>query len=302
MKTFLMVFLITCVVVFALFFATTQPTEGQKATEDAATGVQRGLVTPQEHEFSREYTKLYSFRHASKFGDVIEENDREGKSGDISGSLGEHEGFFMPDTPEPKMSALLATLSCAADAIVVGSAKGKASHVTEDETFIYTQYEFTVERILKDNPSSPIASGGSIDVTRPGGIIKLDGHLIKIEERSYEPLQKGMKYLLFLKFLAPANGYLPSGSQGDFALNDNSFRKLATQPLPKDSATISDNQKLQNSIREGALKPCEPATTGSKQKKSARVTPAILRFLGFMLGITTEHPQNLFLSSRPSQS
>ena len=188
MKTFLGFFLITRSVAFGLFFVKTPTTEGQKVTDDDATVVQRGLVTPQEHEFSQEYARLYSFRQAPKFSKVIEEKDREGDNGDINGWLGERETFYLPGTPEPKMSEFLAKTSCAADAIVVGSPKSKTSHMTEDETFIYTQYEFTVESILKDNASLPISVGRSLDVTRPGGNIKLDGRRIKIQERSYEPL------------------------------------------------------------------------------------------------------------------
>jgi hypothetical protein len=43
---------------------------------------------------------------------------------------------------------------CSADAVVVGIVKNKSSQLTDDGTFIFTDYEMTVEEILKNNSSA----------------------------------------------------------------------------------------------------------------------------------------------------
>ncbi len=249
MKVFLVTFLVISVIVFGIFFATPS-TIGQKEQTDEATVVKRGQVTEKEREYSKEYKKLYSFRKSRKFSEIIEESEILGKTTEeLGGYVGIPGGFFMPDAPVITPAEFLGKLSCKADAIVVGSVKSKSSHMTEDETFIYTEYEFSVQDIVKNNSASPIEINNQIKITRPGGLIKLDNRLIRIEDQSYEPLLKNKKYLLFLRFVPTANGYMIASPEGDFLLENNAFKTLAKRPLPKELKSGDNSETLLNAVR-----------------------------------------------------
>src|SRR3712207_5433457 len=45
--------------------------------------------------------------------------------------------------------AFLGRMAYDADAVVIGQVNAATSHLTEDESFIYTNYEMTVEEVLK---------------------------------------------------------------------------------------------------------------------------------------------------------
>jgi hypothetical protein len=114
------------------------------------------------------------------------------------------------------MAEVLKDLSCDADAVVIGYSTQKAAHMLDDESFVYTEYEFLVTDVLKNNYLSPIENKKTISVTRPGGLIKLDNQLIRVEDRSYKPFELKKNYLIFLKYVPSAGGYLASSVEGDF--------------------------------------------------------------------------------------
>lgn len=249
--------LVTILLAFVTFKPQAQDRTQQQDPQDETTVVQRGQVTAKEREYSKEYRKLYSFRKGRKFSEVIEESERRGQGTEnITGYSGEYEGFYLPNAPVITPVEFLGKLSCKADAIVVGSVKNKSSHMTEDETFIYTEYEFSVQNILKDNSASPIKVNNIIEITRPGGLIKLDNRRIRIEDRSYEPLQKNKEYLLFLRFVPSANGYVASSPEGDFVLENNSFKTLSKRLLPEELKGGDNSEALLNAVRNSVSAGC----------------------------------------------
>ena len=159
-------------------------------------------------------------------------------------------------------SNFLSDLSCKADAVFVGLVKSKSAHLTEDETFVYTEYEFFVEDVLKNNSLSPVEVNNSVQVTRPGGLIKLDNQVIRVEDKSYEPLQLEKKYLLFLHFIPSANGYIVSDVKGDFLFEKNSVKNLSKFALPEGLESNNDSQKLLSGVRSSVLTGCEQKSTG----------------------------------------
>ena len=268
MKIFIVIFLIVCVIAIGVFFATpsTQGQKEQQEQKDEATVVQKGQVTDKEREYSKEYKKMYSFRKSRKFSEIIEESEHlRTTTEELRSYLGIPGDFFLPNAPVITPAEFLAKLSCKADAIVVGSIKSKASHMTEDETFIYTEYEFTVQDILKNNSSSPIEVDKSIEITRPGGLIKLDNRRIRVEDQSYEPLQKNKEYLLFLRFVPTANGYMVASPAGDFVLENNSFKTLSKRELPKELLSGESHQTLLNEVRNSVSVACKQNARGGKQ-------------------------------------
>jgi hypothetical protein len=258
---------LVCLIVFGIFFLapTSQGQKEQNANEQP-TVVKRGEVTRDEREYSKEYAMIYSFRHGRKFSDLIEENERLGKGNEpIRGFLGERETFFLPDTPVITSAEFLNHLSCNSDAIIIGFVKGKTSHMTEDETFIYTEYELSIDTVLKDNATSPIKSNTNIRTSRPGGSVMLDNRTITIEDRSFEPLQTGKTYMLFLRYVPSVEGYMSAGLDGDFVLEDTVYRNISKRPSPASLRINIEPADLQNLVRSAVLAPCDQKTAGGKK-------------------------------------
>lgn len=252
MKIFIGFLLATCVVVFGIFFATPS-TNGQKERTDEATVVKKGQVTEKEREYSKEYKKLYSYRKGYKLSELSDAAKRNGNGQEIGVSIGEPSiptvGSPFPVTAQVTPRNFLSKLSCNADAVVLGSVSSKTAHLTEDETFIYTEYEFSIKEVLKNNSASPIEVNSNIQFTRPGGLIKLDNQVIRVEDQSYKPLQLKKEYLLFLKFVPNAAGYLVSGIEGDFVLENNSFKQLRKTIFSEELENINDSQVFLDNIK-----------------------------------------------------
>jgi hypothetical protein len=141
----------------------------------------------------------------------------------------------------------LNTLAGSADVVVIGTVKGKTSQLTKNGTFVFTDYDVTVEEVLKGKDAS-LQPQSSIVVTRPGGRILLQGRVVSAVDRVFHPFSIGGRYLLFLKFLPSTGAYHAVSDQGSFRLINNKKVELLTDALDvsrieKDAASfISDVQ------------------------------------------------------------
>lgn len=118
-----------------------QEAQTNKPQDEKATVVHKGQVTAEEWEYTKELKKFYGN------GDGQKITEHPGK-GDIGIAIGA--GSMPHSTNEPVITAsqFLGRLSCQADAILVGTVKNKESHLSADETFVYTAYDFEV---IKNN-------------------------------------------------------------------------------------------------------------------------------------------------------
>lgn len=268
MKIFVVIFLIVCVIAIGVFFAvpSTQGQKEQQEQKDEATVVQKGQVTEKEREYSKEFRKLYSYSKDLKRLTDLPGNEATGlKTKELVSYVGEHETFYLPNEPLITSTEFLVNLSCSADAVVVGNVRNKSSHLSDDEKFIYTEYEISVQNILKNNSASPIEVGNNIELARPGGIIKLNNRQIRIEDLSYAPLQKDKQYLLFLKFVPSIDGYIAASPEGDFVLENNSFKTLSKRELPKELLSGESRQTLLNDVRNSISAGCKQNLRRDKQ-------------------------------------
>lgn len=235
--------------ILAGVFLTPLTTKGQKEEKEEPTVIQKGEITEKEREYSKQYQKLYSNRNGQKLTVISEMGKRKGNKKEAGVSIGIPTIPTIGNATELTLLNFLRELSCKADAVVLGSIQSKSAHLTEDETFVYTEYEFLVADILKNNSTSPIETDKNIEVTRPGGLIKLDNQVIRLEDKSYEPLQLKNNYLLFLSFIPAANGYMVSDAKGDFLLKDSYFEKLSKFSLPEELENNNDSQVLLDNVR-----------------------------------------------------
>jgi hypothetical protein len=250
--------LISIILVIAISTFRQQAQNKPRTNKEEATEVQRGQITEKDREYSKEYKKMYAARNGLKLTEISKTSKHKANKREVGVSIGIPTIPTIGSPQTPTASKFLADLSCKADAIVIGSVSRKSAHLTEDETFVFTAYEFSVQEVLKNNFNSPIEVDKSIEVTRPGGLIRLDGQLIRVEDKSYEPLQINGKYLLFLNFIPSANGYIVSDIKGDFILENNSFKKLSRFSLPEELETGNDSQDLLNQVRNSVSIGCNP--------------------------------------------
>lgn len=246
--------LITVTILFAISsFHQEAQTKKPQTQDEEATVVQRGEVTKKERDYSKEYKKLYPDQ-TEKLVESIETARSQGIEGEVTKTLG------IPSIPSfgesPTAMDFLRNLSCKADAVVLGSVKSKASHLTEDETWVYTEYDFLVKSIVKDNSNLPIEINNTIEITRPGGLIKFDDRVVRVKDRLYDQLEKNKEYLLFLKFVPTTKGYRVSSAYGDFVLEDNSLTSLSKIGVPEELRNTSDYQIILDKVRDSVSKGC----------------------------------------------
>lgn len=247
MKVFVGLFLAICLITLGIFLITPS-TQGQKKYDDEPTVVRSGQATEKERAYSKEFKELYPDRDGRKLTEAVQLSKSKGNTREVGVMIGIPQTVTVGDTPFPTKAEFLRDLSCGADAVVLGSVKSKSAHMTEDETFVFTEYELSIKDVLKNNSTSQIDINTSIQATRPGGLISLDGQVIRAEDMSYEPLQSGKEYLLFLRFVPAAKGYIVSSPDGDFLLEQRSTRTLSKTALPDGLAGIN-SQSLLDEIR-----------------------------------------------------
>jgi hypothetical protein len=105
----------------------------------------------------------------------------------------------LPNEPPFDLHRVLQEMAAVSSAVFIGTVTKKTSQLTEDENYVFTDYEISVEPVLKDDSANPIGKEGRITFTRPGGTVSLDGHLIWAVDDDFLPLRQGLEYLLFLK-------------------------------------------------------------------------------------------------------
>lgn len=222
-------------------------TKKPQTQDEEATVVQRGQVTAEELEYTKELGKFYGDEKLTELA---------GKE-DIGVEFPIGSVAHLKTETAITASQILEKLSCEANAVVIGQVKDKQSHLSADETFVFTTYNFEVKRVIKDNYSLPIEVDKTITVARPGGLIKIDGRLIKFNDAYYKPLQLSQEYLLFLKFVPTTNGYKVSSLEGDFALENKSFKTLSENDLPKQLESGTDQKSLLSMVQNSVSKNCK---------------------------------------------
>lgn len=180
--------------------------------KEKATLILDGVLT----ERQREHSKLFK-----AYGSGRKVSDLAGEEGEIEIRSVTPLSGGVPDSPPTTLNQVLKHDACIADAIVTGTVKGKSSQLTENGEFIFTDYELTVDDVVKQNSSSTIRTDVEITVTGPGGTILLSGKRIRAIDSILAPLRVGQHYLLFLEFIPTTDSYREIESGGSFRLSGN---------------------------------------------------------------------------------
>jgi hypothetical protein len=126
------------------------------------------------------------------------------------------------------LSEILKPMVCGADAVVIGTVSDKTSLLTENEDYVFTDYEVTVEEVLKNNQASPIQVNSVVTVTRPGGEIQFGGKKVEAIDESFKPLEVKQRYLLLLKLIPSTGAYQAVSDGGSFQLHGAKITSLSS--------------------------------------------------------------------------
>jgi len=213
---------------------------------------------PQEKKMTnkqKEHSKLYKEDFKSRKGKKLTNIAATG-IGNVSVIIPVADGFQLEPTTPLNLHGFLKNLICDADAVVIGTVKSKSSHLTEEEEFIFTDYEMTVEEVLKDNSAASIQSRNIITATRGGGVLKINGRNVIAIDESLKPLEVNSRYLLFLRFVPNTSAYKAHKSKGSVQLNDHRIIKLTGEAVPRELDTGGNAATLINGIRSVVLSNC----------------------------------------------
>jgi hypothetical protein len=162
--------------------------------------------------------------------------------------------------PPPSPAEELGTLAANSDLVMLGKAGISTAHMTADKDFLYTDWNFTVEEVLK-NDATPVQPGAAILVTRPGGKLQVNGRMVYADCGDFLDFTTGRQYLLYLRFVPETHAYI-GGGWGAFEVSA-ATRRLDPFNYPK--WKISDKDTLLKTAREGvAISHTIPRSGGSQ--------------------------------------
>lgn len=101
----------------------------------------------------------------------------------------------------------LQMLASDSDLVVLAKAGAATTNITADKDFLYTDWKFTVEEVLKNNVSSPTKAGATILVTRPGGKLQINGRMLHADCADFLHFSAGQEYLLYLRYVPETGAY-----------------------------------------------------------------------------------------------
>jgi hypothetical protein len=255
MKSISILSLVLCFLV--LGFVHLIPTgSAETPQKEAATPIELGVMTEKQKQHSRLYKRYNSDR---KIFDLLKAQDGEVFIYRLAPLRAELSG-----SPQPTIYDLLKRLTCGSDAVIVGTVKDKTSQITEDRSFIFTDYTLIVEDVLKNNKLAPIHLNSEITVTRPGGTILLNGRKVRALDESIPPLTAGEKYLLLLHHVHATEAYATNGSGETFQLGDNKIRSLQADSLNRVSEEYTPTSLI-NEVRSFATHNCDESKGGERR-------------------------------------
>lgn len=223
---------------------------GKPTQQEEPTPIQEGVMTTRQKKHSKVFKGFAHATRGRKIPDLVSE------LGDVELSGGIDEVPLIPRMP---ISQSLSVIACKSDAVVIGTVNEKLSHLIESGTFTFTDYELTVQEVLKDNPLAQLQPGAIITVTRAGGTVRLKGHTVRAVSEQMAPLAVGGRYLLYLVFLPETSAYRPLVSpffDDSFHLDNDRATQVSRKQLPLGRRGATDVASFLTEARNAIHQPC----------------------------------------------
>ena len=235
-------------------------TSNQQDQDDPPTDVQDGIKTPRQKKHGIRF-KDHQGAGSRKIRDVISRADRLNRKGEITLQIGVGLIGRVLNPPPFNRQKFVHDIGCDVDAVIIGTRRGKTSQLTEQENFIFADFDFDVNQTFKNNPTNPIPSGGSIVVTRVGGKIRYRGRVVTAVDKNFRPFRKNKQYLLFLKYI-PETGSYQAYPNGSFSLQNGKVKQQLGGRYP----VAVDGEDAQQFVSYAFSNPC-----GNRSETDARL-------------------------------
>ncbi len=165
-----------------------------------------------------------------------------------------------PNVIQLDPNSTLANLSCESDLVVVGKFGKATSYPTEDLGYIYSDLDFTVEEVVKSDRSAPVAAGQNITITRPGGLLTINGRHVYAVSDAFPLFHPGQEALLYLRSLSSVGTY-SLGAPTGFVLSGENVIPLDKTRVDQFEGMMKKGAVL-DLAREAATLPC---SSGGRQ-------------------------------------
>jgi hypothetical protein len=113
------------------------------------------------------------------------------------------------------------------DAVIRGKVTNKVSNITEDEMFLFTDYDVQVEEVFKDATNTVSQAGGTITVTCAGGKVLIDDVIVTTSGNAVAMLPNDHEILLFLTRIPGTSDFKLVRLDAAFDIDGQSAQSLA---------------------------------------------------------------------------
>jgi len=144
--------------------------------------------------------------------------------------------------------------ACAADLILVGVVNGKKGQLTDDETFVFSNYQVSIETIIKNASKIVLSPKGRIDVSRLGGEVAVQGYHVRAISQAAHPLEVGNRYLLFLTYLPETNSFVANNLA--FLIEGNKIAKLTDDVQAGQVGNDKEVEAFIAEVKDAAISQC----------------------------------------------
>jgi hypothetical protein len=247
--------LFLCMIFLVFSLARLSSNGAADSPQEEATPVQLGVMTKKQREHSKLYRRYDTGR---KIADLLQT-----EKGDLWLSRLSPLGADLSNGVLPTLADEVKEIICSADVVVLGVVRSKLSQITEDCSFVFTDYGFSVEETLKGNNSSPVGPNQEITISRPGGTISINGRIVRALDESFQPLKIGSQYVLFLHSVPNADAYSSIDSGESFEILGDKLKSLRKESVGRLTLEYTPTSFV-NEVRVAAAASCGGNKEGGK--------------------------------------
>lgn len=143
------------------------------------------------------------------------------------------------------------------DLIIRGKVIKKTSQVTENDGFLYTDYDVSVQEVIKDNSAASVSHDSVITVAGPGGKVLLDEVVVIAIDENLLPLPiNDHDVVLFLKYIPETGAYCLTQYSSAYELDGSRVEPLTHSSFP--AGLIQNSASFLDIIRSVSAKTIIP--------------------------------------------
>jgi hypothetical protein len=158
-----------------------------------------------------------------------------------------------PEDGAPNWSTMIRDQYCAADSVVFGTVMTSVSGLTDDGSFVFTNYDVTVEEVFAGEGRT---AGSKIVVSRPGGTVHTRSGDITARLTDVGTLDVNRQYLLFLRVVNDTGTFLAEKGLSAFQIDGQSLRPLTIRHLPSEFTSGGAADLIAGTLRSLARSAC----------------------------------------------